>query len=589
MTGKAAVVPDIDPALAPAQRIRQRLDYLYGEERGVAVARRIQRIIDTHRQLRTRQVGGPLWTHQDVVLITYGDTIQSPERVPLATLRDFLATHLDGAFSMVHVLPFFPWSSDDGFSVTDFRAVNPELGSWQDITDLAEDFDLVVDLVLNHCSRENLWFIDFIADQPPACDYFLDVDPGENLALVVRPRSSPLLSGVRTHRGMRHVWTTFSNDQIDLNYGNPDVLLEFVDILLYYFRRGARMVRLDAVAYLWKQIGTNCIHLPQTHQVVKLFRDVLELVEPGGLIMTETNVPHAENITYFGDGDEAHLIYQFSLPPLLLHALHSGNTRYLRDWAMGLEVMPLPGGCTFFNFTASHDGIGLRALEGLVPEPEVKAMLEAMRERGGYISTRRNSDGMDVPYELNISYFDAFRSAVSGENQWHIPAFLVSQIVALTFKGIPGVYIHCLTATPNDTLGVERTGMTRSINRRKWDRAELEGLIANHASETGRVFATYQELLALRRAQPALHPDAAQHVLGLENGLFGLLRVAPDDSQRMLALFNFTPRVRRVEAALLPDDIAEWQEVLGLTTCMADEQGLELPPYAACWFSDQRA
>jgi sucrose phosphorylase len=589
MTGDAVVVTDIDPNLPPLQRIGQRLAFLYGEQQAAVVTRRIQRIIETHKQLRHRQVNGPLWTHEDVVLITYGDTIQSPERMPLPTLRDFLANHLAGAFSMVHVLPFFPWSSDDGFSVTDFRAVNPELGSWQDIADLAEDFDLVVDLVLNHCSRENLWFIDFIADQPPACDYFLDVDPNENLALVVRPRSSPLLSGVRTHRGMRYVWTTFSNDQIDLNYANPDVLLEFVDILLYYFRRGARMVRLDAVAYLWKQIGTNCIHLPQTHQVIKLLRDVLELVEPGGLIMTETNVPHAENVTYFGEGDEAHMVYQFSLPPLLLHALYSGNTRYLRDWAMGLEVMPLPAGCTFLNFTASHDGIGLRPLEGLVPEMEVKAMLEAMRERGGYISTRRNSDGTDVPYELNISYFDAFRSPLPGERQWHIPAFLLSQIVALTFKGIPAVYMHCLTATPNDTLGVERTGMTRSINRRKWDRAELEGLIANHASETGRVFASYRELLLLRRQQPALHPDAAQHVLGLDNGLFGLMRVATDNSQQILALFNCTGRPKRIDAGALPVDFSQWHELLGLSTCQANEHGIELPPYAACWFSDKVA
>jgi sucrose phosphorylase len=256
---------------------------------------------------------------------------------------------------------------------------------------------------------------------------------------------------------------------------------------------------------------------------------------------------------------------------------------------MGLDLAPLPPGCTFLNFTASHDGIGLRPLEGLVPDDEVKGMLEAMRDRGGYISTRRNSDGTDVPYELNISYFDAFRSTVPGESQWHIPAFLVSQIVALTLKGIPAVYVHSLTATPNDTLGVELTGMTRSINRRKWDRAELEGLIANHASETGRVFATYRDLLDVRRQQPALHPDAAQHVLGLENGLFGVLRVAPDHGQRILALFNFTPRARPVDESSLPLELSGCHELLGLSSCALGEQGLTLPPYAACWFSDRPA
>lgn len=578
--------PDIDPDLPAMQRIRQRLAYLYGEPQAADAARGIERVIATHEQLRQRQVSGPFWTYRDVVLITYGDTVQSPERPPLQTLHDFLRRHLADAFSMVHVLPFFPWSSDDGFSITDFRAVNPALGDWQDILALEQDFDLVMDLVLNHCSRENLWFIDYIAGHEPACDYFTEVDPDENLSMVTRPRSTPVLSGVRTHRGMRHVWTTFSNDQIDLNYANPDVLLEFVDILLYYFRRGARMVRLDAVAYLWKQIGTRCIHLPQTHQVIKLLRDVLSLVEPGALIMTETNVPHAENVTYFGAGDEAHLVYQFSLPPLLLYALYSGNTRYLRDWAMGLEATELPADCTFLNFTASHDGVGLRPLEGLVPEDEVRAMLDAMRERGGYISTRSNSDGSDTPYELNISYFDAFRPPHGSNQQWHLPAFLVSQVVALSFKGVPAVYIHSLTATPNDSLGVERSGMTRAINRRKWDRGELEGLIANQASETGRVFGTYQQLLRVRREQPALHPEAEQHVLGLENGLFGLLRVAPDDSQRLLALFNFTAQSRHMPDAVLPDDFAAWQELLGLCRCdYVPGDGLALPPYAACWFS----
>ena len=569
-------------------RIERRLHFLYDAESAPVIAKRIARIIETHKQLRTRSVSSPLWTHKDIVLITYGDTIQSPSRPPLQTLRSFLNLHLPEAFSMIHMLPFFPWSSDDGFSVTDFRAVNPALGSWEDIAALESHYDLVVDLVLNHCSRENLWFIDFIAGQEPACNYFVEVDPGENLSMVTRPRSTPVLSGVRTHRGLRHVWTTFSNDQIDLNYRNSDVLLEFIDILLYYFRRGARMIRLDAAAYLWKEIGTNCIHLPQTHQIVKLFRDVLELVEPGALLMTETNVPHDENITYFGDGDEAHIVYQFSLPPLLLHALYFGSTRYLQEWAEGLEATPLPGHCTCLNFTASHDGVGLRPLEGLVPEDEVNRMLEAMRERGGFIAYKGNSDGSTSPYELNISYFDAFRHPEPNHNQWHVPAFMVSQIVALSLKGIPAVYIHCLTATPNDTMGVERTGMTRSVNRRKWDRSELEGLLANHESETGQVFRLYKRLLQIRRRQPAFHPDADQHILPLPDGVFGLVRSATDGGQQILALFNFTEVAQRLHSRLLPIDILQWRELIGEVERVVEADELVLPPYAACWFSKQQ-
>lgn len=568
------------------QRIRQRLHVLYGEDLGDKVSKRVARFIQTHRQLRTRSVVGPHWTHKDIVLITYGDSIQSATQPPLQTLRSFMNRHLPVEFSMVHVLPFFPWSSDEGFSITDFRAVNPELGGWEDIAALEECYDLVIDLVLNHCSRENLWFVDYLAGEAPYDKYFIEVDENENLSMVTRPRSTPVLTGVRTHRGMKHVWATFSNDQIDMNYANPDVLLEFIDILLYYFRRGARMVRLDAVAFLWKEIGTSCIHLEQTHEVIKLFRDVLSIVEPGALIMTETNVPHAENISYFGDGDEANVVYQFSLPPLLLHAVWSGSTAHLSKWAESIESINLRPGCTFLNFTASHDGIGMRPLEGLIPDEEVNAMLDAMRERGAYISTRRDTEGRDRPYELNISYFDAFRDPDKTNSQWHIPSFLLTQIVALSLRGIPAVYIHSLTATPNDHHGVEQTGVTRAINRRKWDRQELEYLVANHESETGRVFRAYKKLLKVRRRQLAFHPDAAQKNIDVGDRLFAVKRVAPDGDNTIIALFNFTDIPTRLSLASLPDDIRGWNELIGFSEVSFEDDWLILPPYAACWFSN---
>ena len=568
-----------------SKRIHKRVELIYGKETAEEITQRILQYIEDHKEQRTRSVTGPYWTYRDVVLITYGDSIQSPTRPPLQTLRSFLNRHLPVEFSMVHILPFFPWSSDDGFSITDFRTVNPELGSWEDIEALEECYDLVIDLVLNHCSRENLWFIDYISGKESVKDFFIEMDPATNLSMVTRPRSSPLLTGVRTRRGMKHVWATFSNDQIDLNYRNPDVLIAFLDILLFYFRKGARMVRLDAVAYLWKEVGTNCIHLPQTHEVIKLFRDVLREVEPGALIMTETNVPHEENISYFGNGDEANVVYQFSLPPLLLHALYSNNTQYLYDWAKSLEAMELPAGCTFLNFTASHDGVGMRPLEGLVPKDKITAMLDAMRERGGYISTKQNTDGTESPYELNISYFDAFRDTNPQNSQWHIPIFLLSQILTLSFKGIPAIYIHSLFATPNDLIGVERTGMTRSINRRKWDRGELENLIANHESETGRVFKALKEILHIRRRQTAFHPDAELHLLPLPHELFGFVREATDKSQTIVCLYNFTPEAQIIEWDTLPVQIPSCQELLNISDPSFLEEGLSIPPFGALWFS----
>jgi len=576
--------PKISPHLLPRERMLARLGYLYGENQAAVIERRIARVLKTHGQLRERINRDQLWSHADVVLITYGDSIQSTAQPPLQTLHTFLNEHLSDAFSMIHILPFFPWSSDDGFSVTDFRAVKAELGTWQDIQQLSQDFDLAVDLVLNHCSRENLWVADYIFGDEPACRYFIELDPSTNLSMVTRPRGTPVLSGVRTQSGVRHLWTTFSNDQIDLNYANPDVLIEFIDILLYYIRRGARMIRLDAVAYLWKQVGTSCIHLPQTHQVVKLFRDILEMVEPGALLMTETNVPHQENISYFGAGDEAHVIYQFSLPPLLLHALFAGTSEYLNAWAKGLEALDQPQGCTYLNFTASHDGVGLRPLEGLVPVDMVNVMLDTMRERGGYISTKSNTDGSESPYELNISYFDAFRE-VKGDNRWHIPTFLVSQIVSLSFKGIPAVYLHCLTATPNDALGVERTGMTRAVNRRKWDMGELDSRIHNLESETGQVFVLYTRLLQLRRQQPAFHPDAAQQILELDQRVFCFERVSLNAKQRILVLANLSSESFALDLGSLPTDLTQREELLGLNAARFDRDSLQLEPYAVFWLS----
>ncbi|MET0071270.1 MAG: sugar phosphorylase [Candidatus Thiodiazotropha sp.] len=502
---------------------------------------------------------------------------------PLAALNAFLDRRLEGVFSMVHILPFFPFSSDDGFSVSDFRSVNPQLGDWDDIAALAKGRPLMFDLVLNHISREHLWFVNFIHDETPGRDYVIEVDPDENLTMVVRPRSSPLLSRVRTPRGIKHVWATFSNDQIDLNYANPDVLLEFIDVMLDYIRHGARAIRLDAVAFLWKEIGSGCIHLPETHEVVKLFRTLVELLEPGAILLTETNVPHAENISYFSQGDEANMVYQFSLPPLILHAVHQQTTSYLVPWVRSLESEEVPEGCTYLNFTASHDGVGLRPLEGLLPDDEISSFLDEMRKLGGYVSMRATTDGSDRPYELNISYFDAFRSTREGDDPWHIPRFMLSQTLPLAMRGIPAVYFNALAATANDPLGVERTGMTRAINRRKWDGSELERLIDNPLSDTGQVFPEYIRRLRLRRGIRAFHPDAPQQLLDLQDGVFGLERNSPDGRERLLAIHNLTADTLSVALPGLLDGEIRWYDALQQTVPDITADGLRLRPYQVVW------
>ena len=505
------------------QRVRPLLETIYGD-RSADVLREIVDLVARHAANASR-VGDELWNQRDVVLITYGDQVRAEGEAPLVTLRRFLlAQQLDAVLSAVHVLPFCPSSSDDGFSVIDYRAVDPALGDWSDIDALGESFDLMFDLVLNHCSQHSAWFQAYLKGTAPYDNYFIDVDPSTDLSAVTRPRSLPLLTPFDTAGCRKHVWTTFSADQVDLNYAEPRVLLEMLDVLLLYARHGARIVRLDAIAYLWKQIGTSCIHLPQTHAVVQLLRAVLDAAAPGVLVLTETNVPHKENVSYFGRGDEAHIVYQFSLPPLLLDAYLAEDAGPLNNWLHSLE--PAAPGTTYLNFTASHDGVGVRPLEGLLSSERFGNLIAAIRDRGGQVSTRRNPAGEDVPYELNISYFSAL-GAPGEEQALHVGRFLASQALMLAVRGIPAIYFHSLVGTPNDLAGYESSGQPRRINRRKYAHGELNAILGNAASAQAEVLHGYRHLLSVRKNQTAFHPDAQQTMLALDDPALACEPVPP--------------------------------------------------------------
>ena len=569
------------------QRLHERLQFLYGETTTAAIWPDFCALLAKHQPLLAEKQFKAGWDAQDVVLITYGDSIRrSQAATALPTLKQFADKWLQDAFSVIHLLPIFPYTSDDGFSVSDFRSVRSQLGQWDDVSALGEHFDLMFDFVLNHCSRVSLYFSDFRANREPYIDFFIFEDPDKDWSKVVRPRSTPLLTEIPTHQGMRYVWTTFSADQVDLNYRNPRVLLEMLDILLFYLNQGSRITRLDAIAFLWKAAGTSCLHLPQTHEVVKIMRDVTDLLCPGALLLTETNVPHQENISYFGQGDEAQMVYQFSLPPLLLHAIHTGNTHYLYSWLH--ELTPPPPGCTYFNFTASHDGIGVRPLEGLLPAEELRQLLDDMRAKGAYVSTRRHVDGRNVPYEINITYFDAFRNSGNRSAPWQVSRFLLSQTVALSLRGIPGIYIHSLLATPNDYERVEVTGATRSINRHQWDADELDDLLKVPESSTSLLLREYLRRIRIRRQQPAFHPDALQEVFDAGKQLLMFLRIAPDRQQKIMALYNFSKTPLRMDTERLEVFLGnreQWWDLLYDARPECDGRQLVLKPYACHWLT----
>ena len=509
--------------------------------------------------------------------ITYGDQIQDASVPALRTLRNFLIEHqLDHVINTIHLLPIFPYSSDDGFSVIDYRKIREDLGDWNEVSHLRTNFDLAIDFVLNHCSRESSWFAGFLNGENPYEHFFIEMDPKIDLSLVTRPRTSPLLTPVQTTRGKRYVWSTFSNDQIDLNFASGDLLLEVLDILLFYVAQGAKIIRLDAIGFLWKQIGTSCMHLPQTHEVVKLMRDLVDVVAPGTILLTETNVPHEENISYFGAGDEARAVYQFSLAPLLLDAYFRGDASFLRAWLSDLEYPDR--GMTFFNFTASHDGIGVRPLEGIVPPERIESLAQRVLDLGGRVSWREKSDGSQSPYELNITYFSALHDP---DRALHIRKFLTSQAIMLALRGIPGVYFHSLVGTENDQEGVRQTGRNRSINRQKFSSTEIRQRLSAEDSKQRSVFDQYRQLLSIRRQQRAFHPDGMQVIFPLnDQRVLGFERISPDGTERIMILANVSNQDILVP---LPTGTGERRDLLsGERTT-----GLSYPlgPYEIAWLA----
>ena len=535
---------------------------------------------------RGRIPGNSLWSEKDALVITYGNSIIDGVHKPLDLLRDFLVRHLEGVLTGVHILPFFPYTSDDGFAVTDYTVVDSQLGSWEDIQRIAADFKVMSDLVLNHVSSQGAWFTAYRQGQPPYDKYFFEASPDDDLSAVVRPRAHPLLREVETANGTKYVWCTFSHDQVDLDFSNPEVLAEFLRIMRLHIANGIRIVRLDAVAFIWKEIGTSCIHLPNTHRIIQLIRILCDFAEERVVLLTETNVPKRENLSYFGNRNEAHAIYNFSLPPLMLHALLTGSARHLRTWLMSMPPAQL--GCAYLNFIASHDGIGLRPVEGILTDDELEELLATVRRFGGLVSMRATPDGKGRPYELNVSLFDALTGTVEGEDAFHIERFLASQTAMMALEGIPAFYIHSLLATPNDTEGVAKSHHNRAINRHRWDYGTLRARLADPETPQARVMREMKRRIRIRTAEPAFHPNATQFTLQLDDALFGVWRQSLDRSQSIFAITNVSNKPVNLPAFhlnLIDGDF--WRDLLDETVFDDPNGTVTFAPYQSRWISNR--
>lgn len=587
----SAPAPDVLPSLLLG-KLQAHLRFIYPDRDAAMLARHV---VDAfwpaaggrRPRPKAKRVSSPPWGARDSVLITYGNSLVDGEHPPLAVLYDFLTRHVGNTVNGVHILPFFPYTSDDGFAVVDYHRINSDIGTWEDIARIGGEFRLMADLVLNHVSSSSGWFTDYLQGRQPGSGYFVEASPDADLSAVVRPRQHPLLRAVETASGRKHVWCTFSHDQVDVDFRNPDLLLEFVRIMRFHIDRGVRIIRLDAVAFIWKEIGTPSIHLPQTHEIVRLFRTLADYAQEDLVLITETNVPNMENLSYFGNRNEAHAIYNFSLPPLVLHALLTGTSRHLNQWAM--RMPPAPLGCFYLNFLASHDGIGLRPAEGLLSETEIAAMIETISGFGGLVSMRAMPDGRYKAYEINVSLFDAMRGTVAGgADDQQIERFLCSQTIMMALEGIPAFYIHSLLATPNDYARVEKTGHNRSINRHQWHYRDLEARLADPASPQAAVLRQMLRRIRIRGRQPAFHPNATQFTLQLGEAVFGVWRQSMDRTQSIFAIANVTAEPQAVALFSLNLIYGErWGDLLTGRTIGDGEAELTLDPYQCVWITNR--
>ncbi|MBJ6384817.1 sugar phosphorylase [Enterobacter cloacae] len=517
------------------------------------------------------------WDEKDVVLITYADQFSAKGEKALPVFTRFYNEWLSSTFSHVHLLPFYPWSSDDGFSVIDYHNVAPETGTWQDVAELKQSASLMFDFVCNHMSAKSEWFAHYLAQKPGYEDFFISVDPETDLSAVTRPRALPLLTPFTLHDGsVRHLWTTFSEDQIDLNFASPQVLIAMVDVLLHYLAEGARYIRLDAVGFMWKIPGTSCIHLEQTHCLIQLFRAITDAVAPGTVIITETNVPHKDNISYFGDGEnEAQMVYQFSLPPLVLHAVHCQDVKALSQWAGSLALPSTH--TTWFNFLASHDGIGLNPLRGILPESEILSLVEKLQQEGALVNWKNNPDGTRSPYEINVTYLDALSLQDSSDDE-RIARFILAHAVLLSFPGVPAVYIQSILGSRNDYEGVERLGYNRAINRKKYTAGQVDSELNNKKSIRSQIYSRLSELIAIRRGESAFHPDSQAVFDAVGEQILKIIRVA-ENGERITALFNFSNKMQTVyEQTLSGKELLSGQHISGTD--------LTLNPWQVMWIKE---
>jgi len=529
--------------------------------------------------------GKERWNESHSVLITYADSIYKNGEATLITLNGLLSKHFGSLSKVVHILPFLKSTSDGGFAVSSYDYLEEKFGGWDDLKNISKNHDLMADLVLNHVSSSHPWVQQFIKTQEPGISNVFSPKQNLDWSNVVRPRSSSLFSQINTEDGPKQVWTTFGPDQIDLNWHNPKITIEFLNLIINYLSYGIKWFRLDAVGFIWKESGTTCLHLPKAHSIVKLLRVLLNNLLDEGVLITETNVPQKENLSYLITEDEAHMAYNFPLPPLLLEAIITSRADILNSWIFDWPI--LPEDTTLFNFTASHDGVGLRALEGLMNEQRIKELLINCEKRGGLVSHRRLSNGDDKPYELNISWWSAMEDSSRDVKRFQYERFILSQLFVMALKGVPAFYLPALLASENDIKSFSMTGQRRDLNREKFKSENLLAALNNPESNANKNLKYLRNAMDVRSELKQFHPCSEMKCLSKGRSDIVVIKRSKGP-ESVFAIHNMTEN--KINYQLNDNDLPkindnDFNTYDFLTSTKYNYKNISLDPFQVIWLS----
>ena len=523
-----------------------------------------------------------LVSEKTTMVICYGDSVYSKNQKNLITFQNFFKKKLAKFIDTIHFLPFYPSSSDSGFAVKDHYKIDNKLGNWSDIKKFSKKKQIMSDIVINHASARGLWFKNFLKEKKPGKDYFILVNSNFNISKVVRPRDHKLLKEINIFKKKDYLWRTFSDDQIDLNFKNPKVLIRFIKIMINLIKHGVTIFRLDAIAYLWKESGTKCINLKQTHEIVKILRIVSNSLNIEALIVTETNLPEKENLSYLGNNDESNWIYNFTLPPLLIHALLFENGSYLNSWSKKLPQTKI--GNSYLNFIASHDGIGMRPLEGILNNKSIKSLLTRLKKNGSKFSYRRINNKKKKVYESNITIFDALKvSDKDKKGLYNYDRYIAAHTIMFSFEGVPGIYFNSLFGKSNDEAKYIITGNNRDVNRYRWNELNILKRMKNKNTKEHYIFETFKHLLNIRKKQKAFHPNALRTNINLGSNFFCIKRVSLDKKQTILCLTNLTSKLQNTK---INKKFSKFKNLIDPHTKSQNLNSINMKPFETIWLTN---